>query len=699
MKCNKRQITLASSIVIISVFVLSCSNETFKNSEPLTESKIDTTTISQPHYGKWGLDLDAMDRSIKPGDDFYSYMNGTWNKSVEIPDDKLAVGPMISMQDLAQDELKSMINEISLEGTTQGSDTQKIRDWYLSMMDLVKLDSLGLSPLVKDLEAIEKLSSRGDLVDMLAKNLADLGAAPMHLDFGFDAKNAGKTLLEISTTGMALPAREMYLDENYTPIRKSYREHLIRVFTLIGNSNPDISADNVVELETSMAQFTWSKAELRNPIKKFNPVPIEQMDEIAPGIDWTRFMSAAGADAQKIVNATTKSSIASLANLIATAPISKWRDYLRYHLIREAQAALSRSFRDEFFDFYGRSLSGQKEELPRWKTAIESMGGRGYPLVDALGKEYVARYVPHDSRPILRNIVNNILGAFDKRLQQLEWMTPETRNEAREKLAKTTIKVIYPDAWMSTEGLDVVRGDALGNMRRGKAFLFKRTLDWAQNSPDKRFFFNSVYAVNAYANPNWNEIAFLAAIVRPPFFDPTADPAVNYGAMGAVIGHEISHLFDDQGRLYDGDGILRDWWKPQDAQQFIKVTKQLATQMESYEPLPNKHMNGQLVLGESLADLAGLTVAYDAYKISLNGKTAPVLDGFSGDQRFFLGYAQAWRFKGREALIDRLLKIDPHPIANIRPLAVRNLDAWYSAFNIQSDDKLYLARENRVNPW
>jgi putative endopeptidase len=344
-------------------------------------------------------------------------------------------------------------------------------------------------------------------------------------------------------------------------------------------------------------------------------------------------------------------------------------------------------------------LSGQPEPDARWRVALEDTSGQLRPLSDALGREYVQRYVPVDARPAAQDLVGNILKAFDGRLAKLEWMSESTRQGAQEKLRRLTVKTLYPDAWLGSEGLEVVRGDAIGNARRAAAFTRKRELGWITSNMDRRMFLQPVYVVNAYALSEWNEIVFLAAIMRPPFFDPKADPAVNYGAIGAVIGHEISHLFDDNGRLSDGQGLLRDWWTEADAQRFTATSEQLAKQVSAYEVLPGKFPDGKLTLGESIADVAGLTVALDAYRRSLGGKPAPLIDGYTGEQRFFLAYAQMWRWKGRDAYVEQIMKTDAHPPNNIRPYTVRNVDAWYEAFNVKPGDRLYLPPEQRVRMW
>lgn len=680
---------------ISSTQLLSCSvqHATESDNKPVV-------TKASPQFGDWGVDLSGMDKTVQPGDDFYSYVNGVWHANAVIPADKRDTAAFTNLQDIAYEQVKKMIEDIAANKDIQaGSDRQKIRDWYLSLMDESKIESLGLQPIQKDLDNISAVSDRDALADMLAENLSGVGGAPLKVGFEFDPKHTNKALTAISTGGMSLPARELYLEANYEQVRKAYREHVTRLFLLANMSNADKRAVNVLKLETEIAKFTWSLADQRNPRKKFNPTPTAQLTAIAPGINWQRFLSLAGVGSPDIVDMTTKSSVVGMTKLIATAPMDQWRDYLSYHLLTNVYVALPKAYRNEIFSFYGKTLRGQQEPDPRWRDAIADMGGVGRPLVDPLGKEFVDRYIAPESRPQLRKIVKNLLLAFDERLKNLEWMTQETRQEARDKLAKTTIKVIYPDLWQDADGLDVVHGEAVGNLRRAAVFLHKREMAYLQTLPDRRLFLKPIFEVNAYANPDWNEIVFLAAIVRPPFFDPAADPAVNYGAIGAVIGHEVSHLFDDQGRVYDGDGLLRDWWKPEDAKQFIQVTDQLAEQMSTYEPLPGKHIDGRLTLGESIADVAGLTVAYDAYKLSLNGKPAPLLDGYTGEQRFFLAYAQMWRWKPRDAYLDQLLKMDPHPPTNLRPQTVRNLDAWYEAFNVKASDKLYLTPKQRVNPW
>lgn len=631
---------------------------------------------------------------------FYRYVNGTWQDKTKIPADKTSIGPMASLQDIAFGQVKTLLEEDAADTrASKGSDTQKIGDWYASMMDEDKLAADGLKPIQADLDRIQALNNRTALADLLADNLSGIGAVVMGTLSSSDKAHKDKMMVTVATAGMSLPARDLYLEDEYAPVRKLFVEHVARVFQLAGMDDAEQRAAHVLALETSIAEVTLPPAETRDPVKTFNVMPADQLSKIAPGIDWPRFLKRSGVGAPETINVVVKSTLAGVTRLIAEMPLDEWRDYCNYQLFLSVKDALAKLYRDEFFGFYGRVLADQQEPEPRWQTVLKSMGWDEKPLMDAMGKQFIARFVPAETRPQAREMVDNIVKAFDARLAQVPWMTPATRAAARDKLAKTTIKVVYPDVWEGTEGLEVVRGDAIGNLRRGAAFMRQQNLSELTRYPDKRKFIRPVVSVNAYANPPWNEIVFLAAIIRPPYFDPKAEPVVNYGAMGQVIGHEISHLFDDQGRQYDGDGLLRDWWQPEDAKQFVAVASRLEQQISSYESLPGKHVNGKLTLGESLADVAGLQVAYDAYRLSLHGKELPVVDGFTGDQRFFMGYAQAWRWKATDAWRDQLLKRDVHPPSDIRPQTVRNIDSWYAAFDVKPGDKLYLKPEARVQPW
>jgi putative endopeptidase len=688
-----------STVIAVLATQPGCKREASANPAPAAPVPA-AATSKGPELGAWGVDLTGMDRTIKPGDDFYGYVNGAWQTRTEIPADKTEAGPAASLQDIALAEVKVLLEEAAADtAAKKGSERQKIGDWYASMMDEARIETLGLAPIKPDLDRIAAITDRTQLADLLASNNMGLGGTPISISTDFDRKHVNAMILSIEVGGLSVGSREVYTEPAYGPVRKQLGEHMARMFALAGMNEGAVRAARVMALEKRIANVMWTATELRDRSKRFNPMPVSEVAKLAPGIDWVRFLDKAGAGSPATVNISTPSSTTGIAGLVAEASLEEWRDYLAYHLLTSTQGYLPKAFRDEAFAFYGKILQGQPEPDPRWKVALFDLGWVDRPLADPLGKAFIERYVPAESRPLMQEMIGNVTATFDARLEKLEWMAPETRAGAREKLARLTVKAIYPDLWQDAEGLEVVRGDALGNARRGAAFHKTREMAWAKTLPDRRIFMQPVYLVNAYAMAPWNEIAFLAAIVRPPFFDPKADKAVNYGAMGAVIGHEVSHLFDDQGRKTDAEGLLRDWWTQTDAERFLAATDKLAVQVGSYEPLPGKHVNGKLTLGESIADVAGLTVSYDAYRRSLGGKEAPVIDGFTGDQRFFLAYAQMWRWKPRDAYLEQLLRVEVHPPTFVRPNTVRNIDAWYTAFDVKPGDKLYLPPEHRINPW
>lgn len=655
---------------------------------------------AKPENGAWGIDLSNRDESIKPGNDFYSYVNGKWNQRTEIPADKQDVGGLNSLQDKALLQTKALL-EAAVADTkaAPGSESRKLADWYTSYMDLDAIEKAGFAPIKPELDAIDAVTNRDQLVDLFAKNHGALGLRPLTVGVDFDRNIKDKARPSIDIGGLTLGAREFYLEPAYAPVRELQRTHIARLLKIAGFDDAEARAKRMQDLETKIARITWSSVEQRDDLKKNNVMTVEALSRQAPGIDWTAYLAKAGVAAPEKVILLTPSSVKAMVNLVNNEPVAAWQDYMRYVVVAGTSSYLPKAAGDEMFTFLGKQLRGMQEPQPRWIDAILDLGGPGKPLSDPLSKRYVERYVSADARPKAKAMVDNLLAAFDARLATVEWMAPETRAGAREKLSKVTLKTIYPEVWNNVDALEVVRGDPVGNARRAAAFKRKHDLGDLEKYPDRRQFLQPVYLVNAYANAAWNEIVFLAAIVQPPAFDPAADDAVNYGAMGAIIGHEISHLFDDKGRASDGDGLLRDWWTAEDAKRFTVTAKRLEEQVGAYEPIPGKKVNGALTLGESIADLAGLNVAYDAYKRSLGGKEAPVLDGLTGDQRFFMSFAQVWRWKGRDAAVDQQLKNDPHPPSSIRANTVRNIGAWYAAFNVQPGDKLYLKPEERVKPW
>ncbi len=664
------------------------------------ESSAGAAPPAKPENGAWGIDLTNMDTAVKPGDDFYSYVNGKWNQRVEIPADKQEVGGLNSLQDKSLEQTKALLDAAVADSTSApGSEIRKLADWYSSYLDVDAIERAGFAPIKPELDAIAAVASRDQLVELFARSHGALGLRPLSISVDFDrnVKDTARPAIDIS--GLTLGARDFYLEPDYAPVRQLQLAHIGRLLKVAGFDDAEARAKRVQDLEIKIAEITWTSVEQRDDLKKNNVITVAELAKQAPGLDWPKYLATAGVPVSEKVILLTPSSVKAMVDLVNTEPVEAWQDYMRYVVVAGTANYLPKAARDEMFEFLGKELRGMEEPQARWLEGVLDTGGTGKPLSDPLSKLYVERYVSADARPKANAMVDNLLAAFDTRLAKVEWMASETRAGAREKLAKVTLKTIYPDVWNSVDRLDVVRGDPVGNARRASAFKWKHDLGDLAKYPDRRQFLQPVFLVNAYANAAWNEIVFLAAIVQPPAFDPAADDAVNYGAMGAIIGHEISHLFDDKGRNSDGDGMLRDWWTSEDAKRFTASAKRLQDQVGAYEPLPGKKVNGALTLGESIADLAGLNVAYDAYKRSLGGKEAPVLDGFTGDQRFFMSFAQVWRWKGRDETVDQQLKNDPHPPSSIRSNTVRNIDAWYDAFNVKPGDKLYLSPEDRVRLW
>lgn len=664
---------------------------------PASETK---AAPAKAENGDWGIDLANIDRNVKPGDDFFRFVNGRWLDRTEIEADKIEAGGLNSLQDKALEQTKVILEAAAANTTAApGSEERKIGDWYASYMDEAAIEAAGYAPIKPELDAIEAVSNHEQLLELFARNHSAFGIRAINIGVDFDRNEVGKVRPSIDIGPLLLGAREYYLDARYAPVREAQRAHIGSLLKIAGFSESNARAARVQALEAKIAAITWTAAEQRDNKKKNNVMSVDELASRAPGIDWNKYLAASGAESPDKVILLTPSSVAGMITLIKQEPLEAWQDYMRYVTITGANAYLPKAVRNEVFEFFGKLLSGQPEPQPRWKDALFDIAGRDRPFADAVSKRYVERYVSPDARPKAKAMIDNLVAAFDARLAKLEWMAPETRDGAREKLAKLTIKPLFPDVWNATDTLEVVRGDLLGNARRAAAFNRARDISWISSYPDRRQFLQPVFLVNAYANSAWNEIVFLAAIMQPPAFDPAADDAVNYGAIGAVIGHEISHLFDDKGREVNGDGLLVDWWTEQDAIRFTKVAQKLQDQVGSYEPIPGLKVNGALTLGESIADVAGLVVAYDAYKRSLGGKEPPVLDGYSADQRFFMAYAQTWRWKGRDAAVERQMKLDPHPPSAVRPNTVRNLDAWYAAFDVKPGDKLYLKPEERVRLW
>ena len=645
----------------------------------------------KPRYGTFGFDSAGMDTSVAPGDDFFEYANGTWVKNNPIPADKARYGMFNTLDDLSRERTKNIIDEQAKDPNS------RIGNAYASFMDEAAIEAKGLSPLQPWINQIMAAKTKADLVRVYAQG-EELGVgAPFRMFIAQDRKAPDTYILSMSQGGLGMPERDYYLskDPKLAETRAQYLQHLTNVLTLAGEKDPAARAQAVFNFETSIAKAHWSREQNRDANRTYNKMTLAQLDKRAPGFNFTALAHGIGANVTDVIVAQP-SAFTGEAAAIAHAPLGVLKDQLLIRSIDGYAQYLPKRFDQERFHFYGTVLSGTPQQEPRWKRGVNftvaTMG-------DDVSKLYVAKYFPPETKAAADKLVHNILAAMDHRIDQLEWMSPETKVKAHAKLAAFTPKIGYPSQWRDMSGLVIDRNDLVGNAMRSAKFEHAYELS-RLGGPIRRWEWGMTpMTINAYANFGMVEIVFPAAILQPPFFDPHADAAVNYGGIGAVIGHELSHHFDDQGAKYDLSGKLIDWWTPGDSKQFTMRLDKYEKQIDSYEPLPGMHVNGKVTMGENVADLAGLTVAHDAYIASLNGAPPPVIDGLTADQRFYLGWAQVWRCNSREAALRQQLLTDPHSPCPVRTDVVRNMDPWYQAFGVKPDQKLYLAPADRVRIW
>ena len=648
-----------------------------------------------------GVATEYIDPAVRPQDDFYEYLNGKWMKTVEIPADKSSWGSFAKLRDDTLPQLRGIIEKAAAGNPAKGTDAQRIGDYYASFMDEAKLEQLGITPLNGELAKIAALKDKSELPALLA-HLGKIGVNVPY-DFGIhqDNKDSTKYVADIYQSGLGMPDRDYYLkadDAKLADAKAKYLTHVEKTLALAGDKNAAANAKAIVDFETELAKVQWTKVELRDPIKAYNKVPLADMGKVAPDYDWNGYLQATGiAGKTTYVIVSQPTYLKGFAEISNKTSLDTWKAYLTMHLVDAYANYLNKAFVDERFDFYGKTLSGVKEMEPRWKRgvgAIERSQG------ESLGKLYVAEYFPPERKARMEALVKNLLVAYKQSIDKLDWMSPATKKEAQAKLAKFTPKIGYPNKWKDYSALVVSRDDLVGNVMRSRDVEYNRELNKLGKPIDRDEWGMTPQTINAYYNPEMNEIVFPAAILQPPFFDAKADDAVNYGGIGAVIGHEISHGFDDQGAQYDGDGNLRDWWTAADHKNFEAKTKMLVNQYNQFEPIKGYHVNGELTLGENIADNSGLAIAYKAYKISLKGKKAPVIDGLTGEQRLYMGWAQVWRTKMREQQQIVQVKTDPHSPGQFRANGtLRNQPGFYDAFKVKQGDKMYLAPQERVIIW
>ena len=650
-----------------------------------------------------GIDLQYIDDSVKPQDNFYNHINGKWLANTEIPADKGRYGSFDILVDNSQAQLRDIVEGLQKAVDAADPDQQKIADLYSSFMDEAAVEQLGLKPLDAEFARIDAIKDKKEIPGLIA-HLNQIGvSAPYTPQVHLDAKDSTKYVVDLGQDGLGMPDRDYYLqdDDKLKQARAAYGQHVEKMLGLAGDKDATKDAKNIVALETDLAKVQWTKVQNRDPVKTYNKVPFDKLAALAPGYDWKAYLTDSGVDGKTDYLVISQPSyITGFNQLLGKTPLPVWKSYFRWRLLSDYAPYLGKSFVDEHFAFYGTALRGIPQNKPRWKrgvAVVEEAIGEG------LGKLYVAKYFPPESKARMDQLVQNLLAAYKADVDTLDWMSPETKQKAKDKLAKFTPKIGYPAKWRDYGALQITKGDLIGDVIRAQAFEYNRNLNKLGKPVDRGEWGMTPQTVNAYYNPEMNEIVFPAAILQPPFFNAKADDAVNYGGIGGVIGHEISHGFDDQGSQYDGDGNLLNspgWFTQADLDNFKSRTKALVAQYAAFEPVPGFHVNGELTLGENIADNSGIAIAYKAYKLSLGGKDAPVIDGLTGDQRFFAGWAQVWRGKARENEEIVRLKSDPHSPSAIRgTVPEMNQAAFYQAWDIKEGDKMYLAPDKRVTLW
>ena len=655
-----------------------------------------------------GIDLAGIDKNVKPGDDFDAYANGGWRNTADIPEDRSSIGTGYEVQKKAEQRNAELIKGLGASNPAAGSEARKIADYYAAFMDEAGIEARGLEPLKPELAKIDAIASKADLARVLGTGLrADvdpLNATNYHTDnlFGLfiaqglqDPEHNVATLMQ---GGVAMPDREYYLstDKEMVDTRAKYLEYVTGLLKLANVADAETRAKAIVALETKIAKAQAPIVETQDVHKANNPWATADFGKKAPGLDWNEYFKAAGLESQQTIVAWQPAAITRLSALVGSEPLDTWKDYLTYHALNHSAGLLPKAYADQSFGFYGTTLQGTPKQKDRWKRAIDSTNNA---LGDAVGKIYVEKYFPASSKAQVEEMVKNILAAFGERVDTLEWMTPETKAKAKAKAETMRVSVGYPEAWRDYAALDIRADDPLGNRLRAEEQEYRHQVGKLGKAVDRGEWWMTPQTVNAVNLPLQNAMNFPAAILEAPFFDPKADAAANYGSIGAVIGHEISHGFDDTGAEFDASGRLANWWTPEDSKHFKEATAKLAKQYDAYEPLPGVHINGEQTLGENIADVSGLTIAYMAYRKSLGGKEAPVIDGLTGDQRFFMAYAQSWRSKMRDAALRQRVMTDGHSPGRWRAQTVRNIDAWYGAWGAKEGEQLFLAPAERVKIW
>jgi len=661
-------------------------------------------------YGAWGFDLTAMDKATKPGDDFFRYANGAWLDRTPIPADKPGMSLRILESDVAEARLHAIMEDSAKAAGHEPTTVEgKVGAFYKSFMDEGRIEALSARPITPELDAIRAAATRDRLGALMGRHVKDFESSAFGIGLDVDSKDIAHYAVYLGQAGLGLPDRDYYLQASFAEKKAAYQAYVERLLALLDWPDAKGKAAAIVALETKIAEASWTKAQQRNPDTTYNPYTVAELEKVAPGFPWRAFLAEAGLGEPKKVVVVEKTAFPKIAAIFAETPVDVLQAWLAFSVADNASPNLSKPFADAYFEMRLKTLSGQAEQQARWKRGVHAVSGGDYGAGDrfdrfgnlgwAVGQLYTARYFGPEAKAKVQALVADLKTAYRARIQKLDWMSPATKTEALKKLAAYNVKVGYPDAPRDYSKVAIRDDDLIGNVRRAAE------ADWAfyvarQNGPVDRQDWGMTPQTNDAYNGSLIDIVFPAVILQPPIFDPNADPAINYGAVGGVIGHELTHGFDDQGRKFDSKGTLRDWWTPADAKTFEARAKVFGAQYSAYEPLPGAHVNGDLTMGENIADLGGLTLGLDAYHASLKGKPAPVIDGLTGDQRVFLGWAQAWRGKVRDDAVRRQVVSDPHSPRQYRVNGpVRNIDAWYAAFGVKPGESLYIAPDKRVRIW
>ncbi|MBU2869331.1 M13-type metalloendopeptidase [Colwellia sp. E2M01] len=647
-----------------------------------------------------GIDKANMDTSIRPQDNFYRYINGNWINTTVIPDDKTAIGSFYDLRDQADEDVNVIIESLAAtENLKQGSDEQKVADLFRSYMDNEKRNSLAINPIQPIFDAIDNITNKSELAAFFGQYQAVGVSNPLAFYISVDAKNSNSYAAHIWQNGLGLPDKDYYFNntERFVNLRAGYLKHIEKMFTLANIPNGKTAAKTIMDLETQLAKYHWTKVESRNSEKRYNKYAVNELNQLTSEFDWPTYLTAQGVDTIENIIINQPDFVQGFGDIFAQTSLANWKTYLTFHSLSNFASYLTTEIDNENFDFYSKQLSGRKEQRPQWKRGVGVVNSN---LGEVIGKIYVKQHFTPKAKQRMSELVENLRLAYGTSIEDLDWMSAETKKEAQIKLAAFTPKIGYPDKWEDYSALTIDSDDLVGNIIRSSRLSHEKSIAKLAETKRKWEWHMTPQTVNAYYSPTANEIVFPAAILQPPFFNMAAEDAVNYGGIGAVIGHEMGHGFDDQGSKYDAHGNLRNWWSEQDLAEFSKRTKALVEQFNHYHVFDDLNINGELTLGENIGDLSGVTIAYKAYKASLNGKEAPVIDGLTGDQRFFMGYAQIWRMKMVEESLRNRVATDPHSPAEFRALgSLSNVDEFYKAFDVKPGDAMYIAPEKRVKIW